>query len=380
MSSTKPKTRAVRGTGSVFADKRRGGFRGKVTLDGHTFTVYDRSKTATRTKLNEVIRNGGAKPPPSPTTGPTVDEVLDDFLGRALPSRENVRASSTVELHRWAAGHVRRHLGHRKAEAVRVREVDDMLDALAGDGLSRSALLKVRNTLAQALAYAVKREDITRNVARVATIPASATRTRERTALSPTDARVLLGALRHERNGAMFALSLQLGLRPGEAAGLFWADIGDDFVNVTRAVQRAKGRVSISDELKTARSKRTIGLPADLAEHLAEHRKTQLVERLAAGSWVDDRLVFTTPTGHITDPSKNRRILIAICKRADLPRLNPNELRHSCASLLSDAGVMNEELADLLGHTTTEMVDQTYRHRLRPVVDVARRVDWTTTA
>lgn len=37
---------------------------------------------------------------------------------------------------------------------------------------------------------------------------------------------------------------------------------------------------------------------------------------------------------------------------------------------------MHEELADLPGHTTTEMVEQVYRHRLRPVVDVTSRVDW----
>ena len=35
-------------------------------------------------------------------------------------------------------------------------------------------------------------------------------------------------------------------------------------------------------------------------------------------------------------------------------------------------------IADLLGHTTTEMVDQTYRHRLRPVVSIATEADWTT--
>src|SRR5688572_18317476 len=32
--------------------------------------------------------------------------------------------------------------------------------------------------------------------------------------------------------------------------------------------------------------------------------------------------------------------------------------------------------ADLRGHTTTRLVDLTYRHRLRSVVDVAARGDW----
>jgi len=43
------------------------------------------------------------------------------------------------------------------------------------------------------------------------------------------------------------------------------------------------------------------------------------------------------------------------------------------ASLLSDAGVLNHELADLLGHTTTRMVEAHYRHRLTTTINVAVR-------
>ena len=119
-------------------------------------------------------------------------------------------------------------IGKKPAAKLTVRNVDDMLDQLAANGLSRSSLLKMRGTLSQALQFAVKRGDLSRNVAKDATIPPSAPRTGERTSLSPAEARTLLRALHGERNGLMFALSLRLGLRPGEAAGLFWADVGDD--------------------------------------------------------------------------------------------------------------------------------------------------------
>ncbi|MDA8316364.1 MAG: tyrosine-type recombinase/integrase, partial [Actinomycetota bacterium] len=49
--------------------------------------------------------------------------------------------------------------------------------------------------------------------------------------------------------------------------------------------------------------------------------------------------------------------------------VTPYELRHSAASLLSDAGVPIETLADLLGHTSTQMLEAVYRHRVRKVVD-----------
>jgi integrase len=377
--------RGRRGTGTVYKDPDRQRYTGQITIDGKRYKVHARTKTEVQAKLSNLAKTGGRTTDKSSNI--TISQALDDFLNRDLASRD--RAPSTVAVHTWAADTIKDRIGKKPAAKLTVRQVDDMLDQLADEGLSRSSLLKVRGTLAQALKYAVRRQDIVRNVAVGATIPPSATRTSKRTALSPADARQLLGALRLERNGAMFALSLRLGLRPGEAAGLFWSDIGDDAVNVTRAVRRSNGRAEVVDDLKTSAAKRTIALPTDLKEWLAEHRRAQIAERLAADQWVDERLVFTSPTGHVTDPAENRRQLAAVCgaltstrRHSDpeaepFPTLKPNELRHSCASLLSDAGVMNEEIADLLGHTTTRMVDQTYRHRLRPVVDVTTRVDWT---
>ncbi len=58
-----------------------------------------------------------------------------------------------------------------------------------------------------------------------------------------------------------------------------------------------------------------------------------------------------------------------ICSTAGVTPITPYELRHTAASLLSDAGVPIEVLADLLGHITTTMLEQVYRHRVRKVID-----------
>jgi integrase len=50
--------------------------------------------------------------------------------------------------------------------------------------------------------------------------------------------------------------------------------------------------------------------------------------------------------------------LTAMCKQAGIPRVTPNELRHTAASLANDAGVRLEELADQLGHKDVRMVSQ----------------------
>ena len=60
-----------------------------------------------------------------------------------------------------------------------------------------------------------------------------------------------------------------------------------------------------------------------------------------------------------------------LLKNADIPYLFPNELgRHSAATLLYDAGVSLEQIADVLGHKSTCMLERHYRHRGRNAVSV----------
>jgi integrase len=41
----------------------------------------------------------------------------------------------------------------------------------------------------------------------------------------------------------------------------------------------------------------------------------------------------------------------------------PRELRHSFVSLLSDSGIPIEDISRLLGHSSTTVTEQVYRHR-----------------
>ncbi len=382
MSDTSKKPRRPRGDGTIYNDSARGRWVGAITIDGKRRKVVGKNETEARARLRQVVKDAAAGKVDNRKV--TVAETVRTFLERDVPNRTSggrPLAPSTVDVYRWTGALIIDHLGKHRLANLTVTDVERMLDHLAtrdDQPLGVASLRKVRGTLQRALAFAERRGDVSRNVAKHATITPAAARGTTRNALSPTDARRLLAALRDEHNGAMFALSLRVGLRPGEAAGLHWSDIADGAVNVTRAVRMVKARPTITDELKTASSKRTIELPADLVDWLGDHRRTQLEERLAAKSWTDERLVFASPTGNPLSPPNARRQLADICERAGVPVVRPNELRHSCASLLSDLGVSNELIADLLGHTTTRMVDATYRHRLRPVVDVAARADWTT--
>ena len=59
------------------------------------------------------------------------------------------------------------------------------------------------------------------------------------------------------------------------------------------------------------------------------------------------------------------------CDRAGIGAFHPHELRHSWVSLLSDAGVDIEAIADAAGHSSSTVTREVYRHRIAPELSAA---------
>jgi integrase len=380
--------RRDKGSGSIYQDSTRGGYRGEVVIEGKRYVRRGKTRAAVLDRLNALQRDH-ARGVLAVDQTTTVAQLVDEYIERAVPNRKGGNLSPTHRYtYRWAGQIIAAHIGTKRAAKLTTRDVEQMLDRLAARPMARSSITKVRGVLRLALDHAVRRGDLARNVATFAELPATIKAERVRLSLTEDMARRLLDGLDEYRNGAMFAVSMFLGLRPGEAAGLYWDDIDLDgrVVNVTRGRQTdAKGRVEIVDRLKTASAKRTLEMPDRLVELLARHRVRQAEERLAAGTWLDSQLVFATSSGTPVNVSAARKYLASICRDLDVTVDDPSgprpplpyELRHTAASLYSAAGVAHEQIADLYGLTSTRMIEDRYRHRLRPTVDVARVADWS---
>ena len=52
----------------------------------------------------------------------------------------------------------------------------------------------------------------------------------------------------------------------------------------------------------------------------------------------------------------------------------PRELRHSFVSVLADAGIPVDQIAQLVGHSGTTVTELIYRHQLRPVIQTGATV------
>jgi len=142
-------------------------------------------------------------------------------------------------------------------------------------------------------------------------------------------------------------------------------------IEVRKALATVKTTVQIV-EPKSARSKRTIALPATVLQSLSRHRVRQLEARMAAGErWHDTGFVFTTPLGTALDPRNVTRIFKAVLTSQKLPSIRIHDLRHSCATLMLAQGVSPRVVMETLGHSQISLTLNTYSHVLPAMQDDA---------
>jgi integrase len=109
---------------------------------------------------------------------------------------------------------------------------------------------------------------------------------------------------------------------------------------------------------------------------LRDQSECQLADRVAAGElWQERGLVFTTKMGTPLDAANVRRMFKNVCAAAGLgDNWTPRELRTSFVSLMSHRDVSTEEIARLVGHSSTHITETVYRRELRPVITTGAEV------
>jgi len=365
------------GEGSVFEQRRPTAgdptatrWVAQVIVDGRPRRAIAKTEADAKRKLRALVQMVDSDTPV--TSGSlTVAALLDDWEAKALPNRHI--EPSTIARHSYSKRMLVRDIGGRRVKDLRPEHIEAAFAKRATAGMSRATLAKTRTTLRMALAWAERRDLVGRNVASVVELPAHARAAKPGKSMSAVQARQFIVAAEGTPFEAMWLLCLYLGLRPGEAAGLAWDDIDYDggVVHIRRSRKLdGKGR-AIVGTTKTAQSVRSLATPLPVLAALHAHRLAQTEHRISVGAmWSNpDDLVFTTPTGHTTDPTKCAIEFRAVITKAELGEgWTPNLLRHTAASLLSDAGLPMEELADQLGHRDTRMASLHYRHRIQPTI------------
>lgn len=297
-------------------------------------------------------------------------------------------------------GYLRRYIGPAIGD-VRIAEVKPshvrkVHDAILGAGRSTGLALNVHWCMSAAMKAAMYEDLLARNPVE-RTKPPRAIRM-SRTALTNAEAKHLLQSCVEHEDPMMtrWAAALLLGGRQGELLGLTWGRV--DFERGTLDLEWALDVLPVRHECgrhdhdgrypcgfkwatrchdaafdvpawfahvplyrnmalvkpKTKKSQRVIPLPLPLAALLRRHKETSPANRFD--------LVWATPEG---DPIHYKRDLqawkAAIARAGGLPDVVLHEARHSTASLLLEAGVSQEVIMEIMGHSNV-LTTRGYQH------------------
>ena len=321
----------------------------------------------------------------------TVRQAAEDWLANGLAGR----SAKTVKTNQNMLEPILKVIGARKLRELSAADVRQALSTMAA-GYSSAAVTRGHLALKRAIRHAEANDLVSRNVAALVDTPKgqegrpSNSLTLEQavaviTAAKTLPAMKLHPGLKDVRRPAvlMYAyivLSLLAGLRTEEARALSWQHVnldGDPQANPPVPPHVAVWRlVRLHGETKTERSRRTLALPQLAVNALRTLLESQEEERLLAGArWQDTGLVFATHLGAALDAANVRKMFKRVCRLAEIgDRWTPRELRTSFVSLMSHHGVSIEEIARLVGHSSTRTTEVVYRRELRPVITTGAEI------
>ncbi|MEV0534722.1 site-specific integrase [Kitasatospora sp. NPDC050463] len=374
--------RRSRGDGGLHWDEKRQRWIATANLgfdpSGKRITKRGSGKTKTeaKNKLKEVLRDfedGLAIAP----TNYTVANAVNDWLAFGLAGRDEKTVETCKVL---CLTHAIPALGARKLRDLSAEDVDRWL-ADKAKTLSTRTLQGLHSCLNRAVKRAMARDKVKRNVVELCSVPTGQPG-RPSKSLTFAQAEAVLKAAEKSSMHAYIVVSLLTGARTEELRALTWDHVflkGRPVVSPPVPPHIAVWRsVRASGDTKTRKSRRTIALPARCVEALWDHWVDQGWDRLAAGDkWEESNLVFHSAVGTELDPSHVRRAFRTAIGKAEginAADWTPRELRHSFVSLLSDSGVPLEEISRLVGHSSTAVTEEVYRHQIRPVIQTGATV------
>lgn len=251
--------------------------------------------------------------------------------------------------------------GHLKLGDVKAYQLQDLMDDLAGKGLSEQTRLHVYRILSNAFNQAVIGQLIPLNP--MAAIKPPHVELEFPDVLEPGEVNDYLDAFEGSPIETYVIIAIGAGLRRSEITALDWSDIRfwttkdprirtvsyHAEVDVHRTYHQAKGHAWFG-ETKTPRSTRVVVLPEWAAIRLRTLRGVGPLVALHG-----DRL----------KPSTARYFYLKTVKDAGLRPIMFKNLRHTHATMLLDADVDLLTVSRRLGHSTTTMVSTRYAGKRR---------------
>jgi len=326
--------------------KRKKGtiYKAEVRIKGHNplYQTFDRLSDAQRwaEDTEATLRAGGYIGDAAPGDMPFAKALYryeQEVSSKKRPNTQAREITSATQLRKSFSGLSLKEITPARVAAFR----DERLKTVSPSTLQKDlALLSHLYTIAMTeWSLDVKNP--------VASIRKPATSNGRLRFLSKDEARNLLEICKKSRNNKLYQyvqLLLHTGMRPSEAAGLIWEQIDIDARIIDLTITKTKPR--------------RVPLTIMAVEILLDIMPEQCLNSMPV--FLPDNMSVTIqrrPNLYF------RRAFDNAVKKAKIENFHMHDLRHTAASYLLMAGVDLRTLADILGHSTMQMV-QRYTHLL----------------
>jgi integrase len=224
--------------------------------------------------------------------------------------------------------------------------------------------------------------------------------TRPRRSLSKEEIPLLLEAMSHSRWIHSVRFLLLTGLRRGEFLALRWKDVDDGYIHVRRSrsvhceegtpksaagrrdIKIGKAVQAILDDQKDMLIKEGITPVREIVKvddkdmqklnQVSETTPAELPEGEEKPAQIICDYVFPSQTGEPLHPNTYSRSLHRIAMKSKI-QITPHELRHTFVSI-AGRGMDLKSLQAVLGHTSSTMTLDLYRHLIEGDIDRAADV------
>lgn len=309
------------------------------------------------------------------STGQTIavakkDRVtVDDWVAQCLEREKGKIGPNTFVTYRSVVAHIRTRLQNVTVEKVNALHVDRLFSQLEDEGVGRRTQQKVYLLLNKYLKRAESLELIGQNPMKKVPRPTlDRSKRLPRLVWTAEHVKAFLAAASTHDMAALFVVAVATGMRQSELFGLRW-----EYVELERGTLRVEyslhevplalagkidPRVGHSGLMllppKTESSRRTIALPVLALDALRAHREKT--------KGLPSSFVFTGAEGApLRSQNFSKRVWRPLLENAALPWLPFKQLRHTCLTLLAEAGVPVKAAQALAGHQTSAITAEIYQ-------------------
>lgn len=283
--------------------------------------------------------------PSSPLTGVYLDQFVSLY--------KNDQGSNTKENRdRTIRNHIKPRFEKVPISDITVNQIQEWFNELTDKDYSHETLLKIKNTFSPCLDAAVEDGYLKQNPFKSTRLTIGGTATKHHKAI-PADlmktVRTAIPGIQDERIRFMLVLLAYTGMRMEEVLGLKWEDIDfiENWIYIQRAVVHPKRNVPEIKLPKSKSSTRRIPLPEAVKKALKPKQKNGF-------------LLFSGSKERPLSYTEARRVFDKIRNQFGLSEYSAHDFRDTCATEWREAGIPTDVIAQLLGHSKSDITENRY--------------------